>query len=205
MNIYKYFKKNEIKALTPFSYSYKDKRKIVTYIPLDYVDKLTFELSNAGAGVIGNYDLCSFRMKGVGTFRPKQGSKPFSGKKGKINFVEEIRLEMECDPAHLDRVIDALLKYHPYEEVAYEIYPFIKRDTIDGYAVILNKKRSLNDLLKKFNSELKTHNIKEIRNIQKFAILDRNINETDYDRAKLQSLQVIFIFQEDFIKLINIT
>ncbi|MGB9697494.1 MAG: hypothetical protein ACP5P3_07085 [Ignavibacteria bacterium] len=205
MNIYKYFKKDEIKTLTPFSYLYKEKKKIVTYVPLNHVDKLTFELSNAGAGIIGNYDLCSFRMKGVGTFRPKQGSRPFSGEKGKINFVEEIRLEMECDPIHLDAVVEALLKYHPYEEVAYEIYTFTKRDIIDGYSVILNKKRKLSDILKKFNSELEMDNVQELRSVQKLVILERNISEADYNKAKLQNLQVIFIFQKDFIKLIKIT
>jgi len=205
MNIYKYFKKNEIRTLTPFSYSYKERKKIVTYVPLNFVDKLTFELSNAGAGIIGNYDMCSFRMKGLGTFRPKQGSNPFSGQIGKINFVEEIRLEMECDPLHLDDVIDSLIKYHPYEEVAYEIYSFIKRDIIDGYSIILKKKIKLSELIKKFNSKLDTENIQGSINIQKFAIIEHNINETDYNKAISQSLQVIFIFQKDFIKLIKIT
>lgn len=204
INIYKYFKKSEIKELTPFSYSYQDRKKIVTYVPLNYVDKLTFELSNAGAGVIGNYDLCSFRMKGVGTFRPKQGSRPFSGEKGKINFVEEVRLEMECDPECLDNVVDALLKYHPYEEVAYEIYNFTKRDTVDGYSITLNKKRKLSDLLKKLNSKLEVDSFQDLRNIRKFAILERSISEVDYNMAKSQNLQVILIFQKDFIKLIKI-
>lgn len=205
MNIYKYFKRNEIKTLTPFSYSYEDRKKIVTYVPLNYVDKLTFELSNAGAGIIGNYDLCSFRMKGVGTFRPKPGSQPFTGQKGKINFVEEIRLEMECEPASLDDVIDALLKHHPYEEVAYEIYSFIKRSTPDGYSIIFNKRANLSDLLKRFNPKLKIDEIQTVKNVQRIAILEREVTGADYNKAKAQNLQVILTCQKDFVKLIKIT
>lgn len=123
----KVLKNTEIKSVTPIKYNYETRLKIVTYVPLGHVDKLTFELGNAGAGIIGKYDLCSFRMKGLGTYRPTRGTKPYSGKEGKISFEEEVRLEMECDVKSLDKIIDTLLGNHPYEEVAYEIYKFGKR------------------------------------------------------------------------------
>lgn len=123
----KILKNTEIKSVTPLKFLYETRLKIVTYVPLKYVDKLTFELGNAGAGRIGKYDLCSFRMKGLGTYMPMSGSKPFEGKKGKISFEEEIKLEMECDIKSIDKVIDTLLEHHPYEEAAYEIYKFGKR------------------------------------------------------------------------------
>ena len=123
----KILKNFQIESVTPIKFNYESRLKIVTYVPLDYVDKLTFELGNAGAGRIGKYDLCSFRMKGLGTYRPLSGAKPFKGKTGKISFTEEIRLEMECEVKSADNVINALLENHPYEEVAYEIYKFGKR------------------------------------------------------------------------------
>jgi hypothetical protein len=125
----KILKNIEFKSVTPLKYIYETRLKIVTYVPLRYVDKLTFELGNAGAGKIGKYDLCSFRMNGLGTYRPMRGAKPFEGKAGRISFEEEVRLEMECDTKSIDNIIDALLENHPYEEVAYEIYKFGKRVT----------------------------------------------------------------------------
>ncbi|MFA5405720.1 MAG: hypothetical protein WC358_12380, partial [Ignavibacteria bacterium] len=137
------FKKNEIEKIENINYFYIDRKKIVTYVPLNYVDKLTFEMSFAGAGKIGNYNMCSFRMKGLGTYIPGSKAKPFSGKEGKLSYEEEVRLEVECDRENLDNVIDALLANHPYEEVAYEIYDFEKRSIIPSAGIITFKK-SLN-------------------------------------------------------------
>jgi hypothetical protein len=120
-NIYKIFSRKEIKNLTPVLYEYIIKNKIVTFVPLSHVDKLMFDMSAAGAGIIGNYTVCSFRMKGVGTFMPGNKANPFSGKKGKLAFEEEVRLEMECGTNKTEKVIDVLIKSHPYEEPAYEI------------------------------------------------------------------------------------
>ncbi|MBN1634655.1 MAG: hypothetical protein JW917_10860 [Ignavibacteria bacterium] len=117
----------QISSVTPLKFHFESRLKVVTYVPLEYVDKLTFELGNAGAGRIGKYDLCSFRTKGLGTYRPLSGSKPFKGQTGKITFAEEIKLEMECEIKSVNKVINALLEHHPYEEVAYEVYKFGRR------------------------------------------------------------------------------
>lgn len=153
--IFSYFKKNEIKSLTPVLREYVSRKKVVTFVPLKYVDKLTFDMSSAGAGRIGNYTVCSFRMKGVGTFLPGSSAKPFSGKKGKLAFEEEVRLEMECGNESLESVIDALLKSHPYEEPAYEIYDFKKR-TKKNVAIQceLKKKMTLEELIYRLNNEV---------------------------------------------------
>jgi dinuclear metal center YbgI/SA1388 family protein len=110
---------NNCRVLSPLKGELK---KLVTFVPLSHVDKVREAIFNAGAGSIGNYDCCSFNIKGSGTFRGNEESRPFVGEKGKLHFEEEIRIET-IFPSHLKtQVIDALLKSHPYEEVAYDIY-----------------------------------------------------------------------------------
>ncbi len=96
--------------------------KLITFIPENHFDKVKQSLFNAGAGSVGDYDQCSFSMKGMGSFRGGANTNPFVGEKGKVQLEEEIRLET-IFPVHLKQdVIQALLKSHPYEEIAYDIY-----------------------------------------------------------------------------------
>ncbi len=98
-------------------------RKLVTFIPSDHLDKVRRSVFEAGAGYIGNYDQCSFNLEGVGTFRGNEVSNPFVGEPGKLHFESEVRFET-IYPLWLEkRIIQALLQSHPYEEVAYDIYP----------------------------------------------------------------------------------
>ena len=97
--------------------------KLVTFVPDDHLDKVREALFNAGAGAIGNYDKCSFGTSGTGTFRGGEDSNPYVGEVGKLHFENETRLETII-PRHLkNNVLNILLKTHPYEEVAYDIYP----------------------------------------------------------------------------------
>ncbi len=156
----KVIEKSLIESIIPLKYEYKKKYKIVTYVPLEFVDKLTFDMGNAGAGIIGNYDLCSFRMKGLGTYRPLKNSKPFKGEEGKISFEEEVRLEMECDFDNLDDVLDALLKNHPYEEVAYEVYEFIKREKNPFLVnVILKQPIKLSNIIERIKKNIEAKDL----------------------------------------------
>ena len=157
----KFFTKQEIKSLTPVVYDYVNKKKIVTYLPVSHLDKVTFELANSKAGKIGDYSFCSFRMKGLGTFLPSKNSNPFSGTKGKLSFEEEVRLEMEIAPVYLDAAIDTLINFHPYEEPAYEVYDFIKRSSKPlGFAVVLKNKMKLTDLINKISKSIDKSNVK---------------------------------------------
>ena len=98
-------------------------KKLVTFIPVDHAEKVREAVFAAGAGNIGNYDSCSFNVHGQGTFRGDDSTTPFVGEKGKQHYENEIRFET-IFPAYLHgRVISALLNAHPYEEVAYDIYP----------------------------------------------------------------------------------
>jgi len=106
--------------------------KLVTFVPLTHADKVRSALSRAGAGWIGNYSECTFRVQGVGTFRPLEGTHPFTGQQGKLEQVEEIRLET-IFPAELrTQAVKAMLQAHPYEEVAYDLYPLANQDTTSG-------------------------------------------------------------------------
>lgn len=96
--------------------------KLVVYTPLEYNEQVRQALSKAGAGWIGNYSDCSFQVKGTGAFKPQEGTDPFIGTIGKLERVEEIRLETIVYEQKLSSVVKAMIKAHPYEEVAYDVY-----------------------------------------------------------------------------------
>ena len=98
-------------------------KKLVVFVPHEHLEKVRQAMFGAGAGHIGAYDSCSFNLEGKGTFRGSEGTDPFVGKPGELHQEPETRVETIV-PAHLvDRVVKAMVKAHPYEEVAYDIYP----------------------------------------------------------------------------------
>jgi len=98
-------------------------KKLVTFIPVADFENVSQAIFNAGAGHIGNYSNTGFSLQGSGTFKGNEQTNPSTGEKGKLERVNEIRFET-IFPSHLqDEVINALIKAHPYEEVAYDIYP----------------------------------------------------------------------------------
>lgn len=97
--------------------------KLVVYVPLGHEEGVANALAQGGAGHIGNYSHCSFRTKGIGTFLPLTGANPFIGKEDSLERVEEIRLETIVNGHQLKGVITKMLSAHPYEEVAYDLYP----------------------------------------------------------------------------------
>ncbi len=102
-----------------------DEVKLVTFVPSDDVDAVLDALADAGAGVIGDYERCSFRVVGTGTFRPGADADPYSGAVGEDNEETEARLEIVVPRRRLGGAIRALLGAHPYEEVAYDVYPLV--------------------------------------------------------------------------------
>lgn len=155
----KIFGKTNIKKIEPLSALYITKHKIAVFVPLKNADELTFAMASAGAGVIGNYTVCSFRVNGIGTFLGGEGSKPKAGKKGKFEMVEEVRIEMICETSSLDKIIDEIYRVHPYEEPAYEIYDVKVRakDVPKDAAIVTLKKRvQVKDILNKINKRIDT-------------------------------------------------
>jgi dinuclear metal center YbgI/SA1388 family protein len=98
-------------------------KKLVVFVPEDHHQKVLDAIFNAGAGWIGDYSHCSFNIEGTGTFLPREGTNPYVGKPGQLERVKEIRIETIVPEAVEKRVVQAMLKAHPYEEVAYDLYP----------------------------------------------------------------------------------
>jgi dinuclear metal center YbgI/SA1388 family protein len=98
-------------------------RKLVVFVPVEDAEAVSEALAGAGAGRIGDYTRCTFRSPGTGTFLPGEGSDPYLGERGRLERVDEVRLETVV-PAHLARAaVDAATAAHPYEEVALDVYP----------------------------------------------------------------------------------
>lgn len=98
-------------------------KKLVVFVPETHHDQVRQALGDAGAGAIGNYSHCTFNTPGVGTFVPQAGTNPFIGEQGKLEQVREVRLETIVSDRSQEQVIRAMLAAHPYEEVAYDLYP----------------------------------------------------------------------------------
>ena len=96
-------------------------RKLTTYVPVDQATVLKEALFQAGAGHIGKYSHCSFGVEGVGSFKAGEDAKPARGRIGTVHYEPEVQLHLVYPGDREDDVINALLKNHPYEEVAYEI------------------------------------------------------------------------------------
>lgn len=102
--------------------------KLVTFVPGEATPAVLAALADAGAGQIGEYTACSFRVAGTGTFFPSSAANPVAGERGKRNEVGEDRLEMVVPRPRLSQAIAALLAVHPYEEPAWDAYPLVDED-----------------------------------------------------------------------------
>lgn len=111
-------------------------RKLVVFVPVEHADKVREAMFDAGAGHIGEYDKCSYNLEGRGSFRGSEDTNPFVGMKGETHFEPEARIETVM-PAHLQKkVIYEMIKAHPYEEVAYDIYPLLNEYERAGMGMI---------------------------------------------------------------------
>jgi dinuclear metal center YbgI/SA1388 family protein len=109
----------------------EDDVKLVTFVPHGQTAEVLQAVVATGAGVIGEYDHCSFRVAGTGTFRPSAAASPAVGERERLNEVAEDRLEVVVPRRRLEPVVDALVAAHPYEEVAYDVYPLL---SVDGFS-----------------------------------------------------------------------
>ncbi len=136
--------------------------KLVVFVPRKSLENVADELYKAGAGIIGEYENCSFRSDGIGTFKGLENSNPYIGEKHNYKSVDEIKLEVLVDSWKLNKVTNALLIAHPYEEPAFDIYPLQNENVNYGFGVIGELERSLtaNEFLEYTCSSLKTSNIR---------------------------------------------
>lgn len=96
--------------------------QLIFYVPETHKEVVKTALFSAGAGRYEDYDFCCFESKGIGQFRPLDKANPFIGEKGKLETVDEYRVEMIIKDELIKSVIEALLESHPYEEPAYSIW-----------------------------------------------------------------------------------
>ncbi|MCF6364694.1 MAG: Nif3-like dinuclear metal center hexameric protein [Bacteroidales bacterium] len=140
-------------------------RKLITFVPEEHAEKVRTEIFNAGAGHIGNYDNCSFNSSGQGTFRAGDNTNPFVGKKNKIHFENEIKIET-IYPKHLEnQILNALFLSHPYEEVAYDLYSLENKYNNAGAGMIgeLSKPEDALSFLKRIKTTLNTGTVKHTK------------------------------------------
>lgn len=117
--------------------------KIVVYVPKTHEDKVREALGKSGAGHIGNYSDCTFNTDGKGTFRPLEGTNPFIGELDKLEVVDEVKIETIVPQRILGGVISAMIKAHPYEEVAYDLYKLENKGSAVGLGRIAELKESM--------------------------------------------------------------
>ncbi|WP_352419873.1 Nif3-like dinuclear metal center hexameric protein [Proteiniborus sp.] len=122
--------------------------KVVTYVPNSHSVMVRNAMVDSGAGFIGNYSHCTFNIRGVGTFIPSEGANPYIGESNKLEFVEEERIETIVSEKNLRNVVQSMLKVHPYEEVAYDVYSLINKGKEYGYGRVgeLEKEKTLYDV-----------------------------------------------------------
>ena len=115
----------ELEDVEPFEYvaGEADTCKVVTFVPADEIERVASGMFGAGGGRIGDYEQCSFRLEGQGTFRGMEGTHPVVGKQGRLERVAETRLEMVVSRDRLPEVVSELRRSHPYEEPALDVYP----------------------------------------------------------------------------------
>jgi dinuclear metal center YbgI/SA1388 family protein len=150
--------------------------KLVTYVPVGDADNVRNAIFKAGAGVISEYDNCSFNVQGTGTFRGSENSNPHVGNKGEIHFENELSIEVILPEFLKTKVVAELKKAHPYEEVAYDIYTLENEHPRIGAGLIGELKNPIQEknMLKRIKDKLKAKCIRHTallnKPIQKVAL-----------------------------------
>ncbi len=139
-----------------------DLTKLVTYCPSKNEESIREALFAAGAGHIGNYSECSFTTVGSGTFRAELGANPVLGEVGKRHIENEVKIEVIICKPQMNSILAALSDAHPYEEVAYEMYPTLNTDNNIGSGMVgdLASEMSATDFLKYLKSSMELKVIK---------------------------------------------
>lgn len=97
--------------------------KVVVFVPVTHADAIREAIGHAGGGQMGKYSHCSFSVRGIGRFQPGDGAHPAIGRIGQLEEVDEERIEFMCDSDRVKEVIAAIVKAHPYEEPAIDLWP----------------------------------------------------------------------------------
>lgn len=143
-------------------------KKLVVFVPQSHLENVRSAISKAGAGWTGNYSDCTFQCQGEGTFKGLEGANPYIGSVGELEKVQEHRLETIFTEEIQTGVINAMLEAHPYEEVAYDIYPLENKGKQVGLGRVgeLPNEIELFDFAKIVKQKLKLDNIRIVGDIK---------------------------------------
>jgi dinuclear metal center YbgI/SA1388 family protein len=136
--------------------------KIAVFIPEQHVDTVAAAMASSGAGVMGEYQSCSFQMTGKGTFRGSARSTPALGKPHRLEKLAEVRLEMIVPRPRVTAVVAAMKSAHPYEEVPYDLYTLENGNRNVGMGAIgdISKPMSLRAFLSRVKRALQSNSIR---------------------------------------------
>jgi len=164
---------NQTRVLSPMSSTH---RKLTFYVPTEHAEKTRNAVFEAGAGMIGNYDQCSFNTEGDGTFRALEGANPFVGSPGIQHTEKEIKVELMYPSCLESLIIRKLKENHPYETVAYHTTNLENRFHEIGGGIIGNLEEPISEaaLLNRVKKAFQTSTIRHSpftgRHVQKVAI-----------------------------------
>lgn len=150
--------------------------KLVVFVPLTHSDRVADAMHYAGAGIIGDYSNCSFRTCGTGTFKGSVKSNPVVGVKGKIESVEEVKIEVLVNSFDVNKIIAAMKLAHPYEEVAYDVYPLSNENVNYGMGVIGELEKGLTE--------------KEFLNLVSKSLKIKNFRFTNGSKSRIKKVAV---------------
>jgi dinuclear metal center YbgI/SA1388 family protein len=161
--------------------------KFIVYVPTGQEEKIRNAMCNAGGGQWKDYSCATFNTCGIGTFKPGSNSEPFIGEKGKLTFVDEVKIECIVNMEKLKTLIASVLEVHPYEEPAYDIIPIENVFAEGGSGRIGSLKESLkiSNFLQFIEKKLSIRNFKYIskddlfisgKEIKNIAVINGSVN-----------------------------
>lgn len=165
-------KKIELKKIKFLSNLKSNQFKLVVFVPQNALEKVSNAIFNSGGGMIGEYEKCSFRLKGNGTFFGSEDSNPAVGSPANFEVVDEYRLEVLVNSWSLNQVISEMLKAHPYEQPAYDIYPLANNNVNYGIGAIGELEYPYNELdfIKYISLKLQQENFRYSVSSKKFVL-----------------------------------
>lgn len=145
--------------------------KLAVYVPESHGEAVREALHRAGAGHIGNYSHCMFKTQGIGSFKPLEGTNPFIGSKGELEFVNELKIETVVPEPLLGNCIRVLMESHPYEEPAYDIFPMANEGKVYGIGSVgtIDNEMTVRELGEHIKRELGLTGIRIAGNLDKIV------------------------------------
>lgn len=139
--------------------------KLVTFVPESNLRELKEALYQKGAGRYNDYSHSSFYHKGSGNFKPSAAAEPYIGEKNKLNTVSEYRFETIVAEKNIDKVIKKLLKVHPYQEPAWDLYKLenLRDESGIGRTADLKREFDFAEFLTKIKAEFELKQLKYVK------------------------------------------